>query len=862
MCLARLQRQITSGFGNVPVAGALQNGGIPVHSGGQSTMRFLQIRPAHFGGSLIVLLLLALFAAHGMAAKGQPANILQTVSGTDRQMGSPAMPMAGGVTGKNAAAGNGSSGTGRAEGLLIAEIVLLLVAGRILGEAMQRLGQPQLMGNLLAGLVLGPSLFGAVWPQAQAFIFPSDPAQKAMIDGLSQAGILFLLLLTGMETDVKLVGKAKGAAVAISLAGIALPFACGFALGEFLPPSLMPNMAGGRLVPALFLGTALSISSIKIVAMVVREMHFMRRNLGQVIVATAIMEDTAGWVIIAITFGIAGAGKVDPLDLAKTVGGVALFMAFCFTAGRWLVFSAIRRVNDTFRGDFPVVTVIIVIMGTMALITQLLGIRTVLGAFMAGVLIGQSPILTDHIQQQLRGMITAFFMPIFFGLSGLAADLTILKDPLLALITGALVVVASIGKFSGAFVGSMIGGLKWREGVALGCAMNARGSTEVIVASIGLSMGALTQNLYTMIVTMAVITTMAMPPTLRAALSGLPMDDAERKRVERERLDEKGFIPNLERLLLAADASPVGRMAARMAGLLAGGQGMPVTILKLDADLRDADRRMVGGREARHQEHAFSGAAHDADSGEKNMIGAQSTSQSAAEQAADPLARELKTGAKASAAKTRKDDAEPDPEKVHLTTRLPLDRPADVVRDEARKGYDLLFIGMEKSRDRDGNIAPEIAELAAGFDGPLALLSGYGGRTVPQLSSRAQILLPVNGSPASRRAAEVSFVLARATGARVNALYVSQTDGHARTRSREEGVLKDIAQLAERYGVRLSTQISKRRAAAEAILTEARGRHGLIVMGVSPRPGEELFFGNTAAMVFRAWENPLLVIAS
>src|SRR6185503_20280975 len=178
-----------------------------------------------------------------------------------------------------------------------------------------------------------------------------------MIDGLSQIGILMLLLLTGMETDVKLVSKMKGAAVAISLSGIALPFACGFALGEVLPDSLLPSMAGGRLVPALFLGTALSISSIKIVAMVVREMHFMRRNLGQVIVATAIMEDTVGWVIIAITFGIAGAGKVDALELAKTVGGVALFMAFCFTAGRWLVFSAIRWVNDTFRGDFPVVTI-------------------------------------------------------------------------------------------------------------------------------------------------------------------------------------------------------------------------------------------------------------------------------------------------------------------------------------------------------------------------------------------------------------------------------------------------------------------------------------------------------------------------
>lgn len=823
-------------------------------------MQFSQIRLARFG-CLIALFLVAVFFVHGAAAAGPvQANGLQTVSSVDQGAD---QPHAAGKTGaKNAAAGNGSSSTGSAESLLIAEIVLLLVAGRILGEAMQRLGQPALMGNLLAGLVLGPSLFGAIWPDTQAFIFPSDPAQKAMIDGLSQTGILFLLLLTGMETDVKLVAKARGAAVAISLAGIALPFACGFALGEFLPQSLMPDMPGGRLVPALFLGTALSISSIKIVAMVVREMNFMRRNLGQVIVATAIMEDTAGWVIIAITFGIAGTGRVNALDLARTVGGVVLFMAFCFTGGRWLVFSAIRLVNDTFRGDFPVVTVIIVIMGVMALITQLLGIRTVLGAFMAGVLIGQSPILTDHIQQQLRGMITAFFMPIFFGLSGLAADLTILKDPKLALITGGLVALASIGKFSGAFVGSMVGGLKWREGVALGCAMNARGSTEVIVASIGLSMGALTQNLYTMIVTMAVITTMVMPPTLRAALAGLPMDDAEQKRIERERLDEKGFVPNLERLLLAADVSPVGRMAARMVGLLAGGHGMPVTILKLDTDLRAADRKTAGGEDERRQEQALSEPAHDADSGEKDVIGAQSISQSPVDQAADPLARELKTGAKASAAKIRKDDAEPDPEKVHLITRLPLDKPADVVRDEARKGYDLLFIGIEDVRDADGNIAPEIAELAAGFDGPLALLSGHVGKGVPQLSSRTHILLPVNGSPASRRAAEVGFVLARATGALVNALYVSQTDGRTRTRSREENVLKDIAQLAERYGVRLETQISKRRGAAEAILKEARSGYDLIVMGVSPRPGEDIFFGSTATMMFRDWENPLLIIAS
>jgi nucleotide-binding universal stress UspA family protein len=169
---------------------------------------------------------------------------------------------------------------------------------------------------------------------------------------------------------------------------------------------------------------------------------------------------------------------------------------------------------------------------------------------------------------------------------------------------------------------------------------------------------------------------------------------------------------------------------------------------------------------------------------------------------------------------------------------------------------------MEDTHDKDGNIAPKIAELASGFDGPLALLSYAGERAPPQLSSRTHILLPVNGSSASRRAAEVSFALARAAGARVSALYVSQTDGRSRTRAREEGVLKDISELAERYDVRLSTHISKRGGAAEAILKEAGNGYGMIVMGVNPRPGEELFFGNTAATIFRDWKNPLLLVAS
>jgi Kef-type K+ transport system membrane component KefB/nucleotide-binding universal stress UspA family protein len=737
--------------------------------------------------------------------------------------------------------------------------------------------------TLLAGIILGPSLFGWVWPAAQHFIFPKDEAQKGMIDGLSQVGILFLLLLTGMETDLGLVKKSGWAAVAIALCGIAFPFACGVALGEFGPSSLLGDTGGNHLATSLFLGTALSISSIKIVAMVIREMNFMRRNLGQVIVATAIMEDTCGWVIMAIIFGITGAGAgagghghgggLNPWTIAKTVAGVALFLGFCFSAGRWLVFDAIRWANDTFRSDFPVITMIVVIMGVGALMTQLLGVRTVLGAFMAGVLIGQSPILTDHIQGQLRGLITAFFMPIFFGMSGLAADLTILKDWNLVAMTALLVAIASVGKFSGAFAGAIVGRLTWREGVALGCAMNARGSTEVIVASIGLSMGALSQNLYTMIVTMAVITTMAMPPMLRAALVRLPISKEEETRISREAIDSRGFLPKLERVLLAVDDSPIGRMAARLAGLIAGVQGMPVTLLRLEKDLRSADNTDASektqdkekdlsgksGADKKAEGHAREAEARDA--AQKELTGAVSRSESAVELNADPVAREVKAGAKKSADKMIADDAEPDPEKVHLTARVPVDAPADVVRDEARKGYDLMVIGLDQSVDSDGGFAPKINQLAAGFSGPLMLLADCSNEP-PRVTARSRLLVPVNGTSQSRRAAEVAFALARGAGCKVHVLFVSQNDGRSRTRAREESVLKDMAGLGERYGVSVTTRISARGAPGDAIIAESRRNFAMIVMGVSARPGEELFFGNTASAVLRDCKAPLLFLAS
>jgi Kef-type K+ transport system membrane component KefB/nucleotide-binding universal stress UspA family protein len=725
-------------------------------------------------------------------------------------------------------AGHASAMGGSAEGLFVAEIVLLLLVGRGLGEIFQRYGQPAIMGQLIGGILLGPSLFGWLWPEAQHLIFSTDPAQKSMIDAVSQLGILLLLLLTGMETDLRLVRRVGAACFSISITGVVVPFACGFALAQFLPDALLPDSTQ-RIVAGLFLGTALSISSVKIVAMVVREMNFMRRNLGQVIISSAIIEDTIGWLIIAVTFGIATNGSLQLLPLLTTVAEVALFMVFSFTIGRRLVFTLIRWSNDSFRSEYAVISVILIIMGVMALITNLIGVHTVLGAFVAGILVGESPILSNHIEGQLRGVITALFMPVFFGMAGLSADLTVLADPTLALLTLALVVIASIGKFGGAFLGGRIAGMSLKEATAVGSAMNARGSTEVIVASIGLSMNILSHNLFTMIVTMAVITTLAMPPMLRWALGRLPVDDGEKLRVGRELLDERGFVSKLERLLLLVDDSPVGKFTAYLGGLVGGGGGMPTTLLHLK------DGKLAGPTR---------------DKGPERSV------------------REVKKGAQKSAKAVSKAE-DTLVEKVHLTTRTESEATAAMIAEEARKGYGLLLLGLENVFTAKGSFTPALNDITEGFDGPLCLVLNGAGSTgkMPVLRTGTTILVPVNGTEVSRRAADLALALARPHRVRVKVLYVSQAarqGGKATSVShrREEAMLKDIADLAVRYGVQVDTAIRTRATPDKAIAREVAKSAAMVVMGVTQRPGEELFFGDTATAVLAAVSCPVVLLAS
>ncbi len=721
-----------------------------------------------------------------------------------------------------------SGASGHSNAVFVAQVIALLLVGRLLGEIMLRIGQPAIMGQLLAGVLLGPSLLGSWYPVGQQALFPPGAEQRVMIDGVAQLGILMLLLLTGMETDLGAVGRVRRPAMTVSLLGVVVPFAAGFALGELLPVAMLPNPQS-RLITALFCGTALSISSIKIVAVIVRSMSFEHRRVGQVLLAAAILDDMVGWILLAAILGLAERGHVDTRAILQTLAGTVVFLVLSFTLGRRIVSWLIRTANDYLKSELAVVTVILIVMGLFALLTNALGVHTVLGAFVAGMLIGRSPILTRHIKEQLRGLIVALFMPVFFGLAGLTADLSMLRNPVMLGWLGAFILVASVGKFAGSYLGGRLGALSGRESLALGCGMNARGSTEVILATLGLAAGALNTTLFTLIVTMALVTTLVMPPMLRWALARVPITPREAGQLERLAFEARGYVPNLERLLVAIDQSPSGKLAARCVGLLAGAWGMPTTVVALRAP----------GEPAAAGKH--------------------------------PEATAVQT-AMATAQMPRVDD-ERAAESIQIAPpTLPGDGEA-AMAEVSGQGFDLLWVGTEPGADHAGVIHDNVAMLASGFGGDVSLVFARGALATQPQSRQLRILLAVTGTAHSRRAVEVALALAHASNGSVTALHVAGTVTRQLWRRNlqlaralqdgNEAILREIADLAQQYGTSLTSLLRTAAEPAAAILQELRRlSYDMVVLGVTRRPGETLALGTTARALLADSPQSVLLHAS
>lgn len=474
--------------------------------------------------------------------------------------------------------------------IFLVQFALLLLVARAFGLIAARFGMPSVVGELLAGLILGPTILGGIAPGLHEAIFtPDDPAQGHLLEIVSFLGVMLLLVLTGLETDIALILARRTTALKVSLGGIIVPFITGFGVALVLPDSFV-NDPDQHLTFALFMGTAMSISAIPVIAKVLIEMRIIRRDIGQLTLAAGMVDDTIGWILLSIVAGLASSGAVSAGAAAASVIRVVGFLAIAFTLGRWLVVRIVRWVTTAVPGDGPLLTTLVVLALGFAAATQALNIEAVLGAFVLGIVAGQIRRVDHGIIHTLESVALAIFAPVFFASAGLRVDLSALADPEVLAIGVLVLAIAIGGKFVGAYIGAATAGLGRWEALSLGAGMNARGALEIIVATIGLNLGVLTPEMFTIIVMVAIVTSLMAPPLLRFLLPRVPMGEEERARLAREEGERTSMLAGVHRVLLPTRGGTNSQLAAQLLQRIAVGRDLDVTVLHVGEGAPDPER--------------------------------------------------------------------------------------------------------------------------------------------------------------------------------------------------------------------------------------------------------------------------------
>ncbi|MFC7068621.1 cation:proton antiporter [Halobaculum lipolyticum] len=398
---------------------------------------------------------------------------------------------------------------------LAAFVALLLVVARLLGSLTERLGLTRVVGELATGFVLGPSVLGRAAPAATDWFAPA--LASPLLAELSLLGLVLLLALAGLETDVDLIRSYARDVVAIGSAGLAVPFVLGVGVGVVVPAALLTGESS-RLVFALFLATSLCISAIPVVVRILIDLEAFDSPLGQRTVATAMFTDVVGWLLLGVVVGVARAGRLDGRAFATVVLVLAAFLIGAAVVGQRAVDAAVARLPADDVGGHLLVVVAAAV-GASAL-AHAVGIEPALGAFVAGVLFARAGGIPERARSAFERGTLRVFAPVFFGVAGLEANLGLLADPTVAVVGAATLAVATVGKVGGVYLAATALGYDRTDAAGMGVGLNARGAIEIVIATVGLDLGILSPRMYTVVLLVAVITSAMTPPLLRRILDG------------------------------------------------------------------------------------------------------------------------------------------------------------------------------------------------------------------------------------------------------------------------------------------------------------------------------------------------------
>jgi Kef-type K+ transport system membrane component KefB len=389
------------------------------------------------------------------------------------------------------------------------QVIGIIVAARLLGTVFLKMGQPAVIGEMVAGIILGPSLLGMLFPTAQGFLFPASSMSFLRI--LSQLGVILFMFVVGLDLNVRYVRAKADAALLVSHASIMVPFLLGISLSLIIYPSIASPQVS--FTPfALFIGVAMSITAFPVLARIIEERGLSGTYLGNTAIACAAIDDVTAWCILAIVVAVAKASGL--ISSLMTILGSLLFigmMAFLIKPllDRWLG-EKIRQ-GAASRTAFALVLVVIF---ASALFTEIIGIHALFGAFLAGVVMPSHEGLRIFLRERFETFSSGFLLPLFFAFTGLRTHIGLLNDWQSWLMCLGIIGVAIVGKLGGSMMAARWTGMNWQESFSLGALMNTRGLIELIVLNLGYDLGILSPKIFGMMVLMALTTTFMTGPLL------------------------------------------------------------------------------------------------------------------------------------------------------------------------------------------------------------------------------------------------------------------------------------------------------------------------------------------------------------
>jgi Kef-type K+ transport system membrane component KefB/nucleotide-binding universal stress UspA family protein len=694
------------------------------------------------------------------------------------------------------------------------QLLVLVAAARFCGAVMRRLNLPSVIGQLGAGVILGPSIFGRVWTDGFEWFLPEHEISSGALFAVSWLGVAFLLVTAGFETDLGLIRRLGRAAALVTGFSLVVPLIGGLVVGGVLPESFI-GPESDRTVFALFVAAALAVSALAVIAKILSELGLMRRDFGQITVAAGMANDVVGWIMLAVFTGFATSGEVSASGIVRTVGGLAIFLALAMTVGQRVVDRALRWVRRDGPDVAGAMTVVVMTMLIYGVATQALGIEAVLGAFVAGVVLHRSRFQQREVLDHLESVTNTFLAPVFFATAGLRVDLGLLAQDDAIAWAGVVVAVAIVAKFVGAFVGAKLAGQSNRAATALGAGLNARGALEIVIASVGLSLGVFTETAYTVIVIVPLITSIFAAVSLRIVVRDWRGTDKEQERLDREEALAKNLVVTSQRILLPSKGHPASIAAAQLAQF-AWPKEAPSTILTVgdeDADISVLEA-VLDEREVDH--NRSSGVS----------IGSGR------------------------------------------------DVAASIVA-ESNLGYGVVVVGVAE-RHEGVLYSPMVDELLLNAVTPVVIVRRARGldRPLPPAFSRA--IVPVTGTPSSRSAQEVVFAISAQLGTEVLLTHVvNRVNQLPRIFARRgtavddpaiaaaESMMARAVERAHEAGISPREILREGASAGEALVDTARTEQAdLVVLGAQLRNVDgRPFIGHTVEAVLERSDATVVVVA-